>query len=239
MKRKADTLLAVILVSVLVLMVGIGCQRAGVDQAAAVDEAESKGASTTADAAKAEANSPEEGGAEARAGDGNAVANSGKAEARAGNGKARATAKAGNGEAKDDGAVAGDDEAKAEKDDGVRPGGVKLKIGGEPGTRFSGTCAVGGEEREVSGRVPGRFVYEPDGPVECDIRKEGSGQLKFFVKADGGNQKQKIKVTGDTVSFSFSGDSVSYSSSSASGAQVQKSKVTSSSSSSVSSSSGR
>lgn len=237
MRRKARAMPPVILVLLLALMAGIGCQGAEVDPAAAGDETESKGASASTGATEAGASSPEERGAEARAGGGKAVASSGEAEARAGDGEARASAGAGNSEAKAGGAVAGNEKAKKEKD-GARPGEVRLKVGGDPGTRFSGTCVVGGEEREVSGQVPGRFVYEPAGRVKCDIRNEGAGQLKFSVTADSGNQKQKIKVTGDAVSFSFSGNSLSYSTSSASGAQVQKSRVSSSSYSS-SSASGR
>ena len=49
------------------------------------------------------------------------------------------------------------------------PGRVTLKVGGEPGTEFSGTCVVGGKEEDFTGRVPGRFVYELGGQ-EAGVR---------------------------------------------------------------------
>lgn len=243
MRHKAANLPAIIFVLLFAMLVVAGCQRADVEPAAAVDETERNSDPATTESAEVEATSSEERGAVARAGDGKAVAKSGNAEASAGNGKAQAgDAVAGDGKARAGDVVAGGDEAK-EKKDAAGPGKVKLKIGGEPGRRFSGTCSIGGEEREVSGQVPGRFVYEPEGrKMECEISNEGpdAGQLKFSVKAGGENQKQRIKVTGDTINFSFSGDGISYTTSSASGSNssvTQKTKIISSSSSSVSSSS--
>ena len=244
MKRKANVLPAATFVLLLALVAVSGCQRADVEQAAAVNETESKD-NPTMSVTKSEATSPEETGGEARVGDGSVVARSGEAEARAGNGMARAgDAVAGNGEAKAGDVVAGGGESAEERDAGAQPGSVKLQIRGQPGTQFSGTCAVGDEEREVSGRAPARFVYEPgDRELACEIHTGGpdAGPLKFSVTADGSNRKQRIKVTGDTMNFSFSGNNISYSTSSASGNAVQSSSVSSSSysSSSVSSSSGR
>lgn len=229
MNRKADTLFAVIFVSVLALMVGIGCQQTDVEQAAAVNETEPKNASTTTDAVEAESTSPQGSSAEAPAGNGNAVASSGEAEVRVGDGKVRTG----------DVVVGGG----GAEDDNVRPGRVRLKIAGEPGARFSGTCTRGDEEREVSGQVPGRFVFEPEGrEMECDLRNGGpeAGSLEFSVTAGGENQKQRVRVTGDTMNFTLSEHGISHTTSSASGAAVQNSSVSSSSysRSSVSSSSG-
>ena len=231
MRCKSDTLLAAIFVSFLVLVV-VGCQQSSMEQAAGGETGPDDAPPTTV-AVEAEATSPGETGAEAQAGDGNAVARSGEAEARAGDSQARAgDAIAGNGEAK-----AGDGEARVEGDGGDRPGRVRLKIGGVSGAQFSGTCTVGGEEREVSGRIPSRFVYELDGQeVKCEVRAQdpGAGPLQFSITADGENRKQRMKVTGDTLSFAYSGDSISYTASSASGAASQSSTITSSSSSSSS-----
>lgn len=245
-KHRSDTLFAAIFVSVLVL-VAVGCQQSGVEQAAG-GETGSDGSPATTVAVEAGTTSSGETGGEARTGNGSAVAGSGEAEARAGDGQAQAgDATAGNGKARAGDVVAGDGEdgmeVEAEGDGGDRPGRVSLKVGGEPGTRFSGTCAVGGEAREISGRAPERFVYEPDGrEVECEIHAQSpdSGPLQFSISADGGNQKQRISVTGDTMSFAYSGDSISYTTSSASGSASQRSTIisSSSSSSSVSSSSG-
>ena len=243
MKRKAYTSLAAIFVSVLALMVGVGCQQTGVEQAAAVNETESKGTPATTDPGEDASIPPEKKEAAAQAGDGSAVASSGEAEARAGNGGARAgDAVAGDGMARAGDVVAGNGEAGDEKDDTARPGRVRFKIGGEPGARFSGTCVVRDEEREVSGRVPGRFVYEPEGrTVECELRNGGpeAEPLEFSVTAGGENQKQKVRVTGDTISFTLSENGISHTVSSASGGVVQSSSISSSSysRSSVSSSS--
>lgn len=238
MKHKASILFALVSVLLLMMVALAGCQRADVEQAAAVDETEPKGASATTDAEGVGTTAPEERGAGSQAGYGGAVAESG--EARAGNGVAQAgDAVAGDGKARAGDVVAGDGEAGEEKGAAdAHPSEVRLKVDGEPGTRFSGICAVGGEEREVSGQVPERFVYEPEvREVECEIRKEepDDGPLEFSIIADGGNQKQRIQATGDTMSFAYSGDSISYTTSSASGAAVQRSTITSSSSSSVSS----
>lgn len=224
MKRKANTLLVTISVLILALVVVAGCQRTDVERAAAVNEKESKDAPSSVGSADG-ATATEEG-----------------AEARAGSGKARAAAGV------DEPGKQAENKMKDENgESGAGPGEVRVKIGGEPGTRFSGACVVGDEGKEVSGQVPGRFVYEPEGrKVECKIRKEGpdAGSLKFSVDAGGENSKQKIKATADNLEFSVSGgNDVSYttsstsSSSSSSSSVVQKSSANSSSYSSSSSSS--
>lgn len=224
MKRKVNAISVITVVLLLALLVASGCQRAEVEQAAGAVENESKGASVAKDEVRPGSTSSEESGAEARRGGDNGTSGSGKARA---------------GEARAGGSGAGNKS-------GVRPGEVRLKINGKRGTPFTGTCSIGDEEREVSGQVPERFVYEPEGrKVECELRNEGpdAGQLKFFVDARASNQKQKIRVTGDNIDFTFSGDGISYTASSASSSSsssvVQKSRVSSSSysSSSVSSSS--
>lgn len=192
-----------VLISVLILALAVvaGCQQTDVERAAAVNEKESKDAPSGVGSADNGATATEEG-----------------AEARAGNGEARAgDAVAGDGKDRAGDAMAGNDGAEEKGDAGADPDEVRLKIDGEPGTRFSGVCVVGGEGKEVSGQVPGRFVYEPEGrKVECEIRKEGtgSGSLEFSVDAGGKNSKQKIKVTGDSLDLSVSSNSVSYSTSS-------------------------
>ncbi len=243
MKRETNARPALIFVLLLFLVAVAGCQRADVEKAAAVDETGKDGPATT-DAADGGATSSEERGAVVRAGDGKAMVKSGEAEANAGDGEARAgDAVAGDGKARAGEVVAGDGEDEGEKDGADAPPGkdrVKLKIGGEPGTQFSGSCDIGGEKREVAGQVPERFVYDLEGrKIACEIRNEtGTGQLKFSVGIEGA-RKQKIKATADNVSFSFSGSSLSYTTSSGTDASsVQKTKVISSSNSSVSSSSG-
>jgi hypothetical protein len=60
-------------------------------------------------------------------------------------------------------ARAGTDEARANGGERVpdrgaedHSQGVTLEIGGNPGTKFYGTCTVGGKETSISWRVPAR-----------------------------------------------------------------------------------
>jgi hypothetical protein len=95
--------------------------------------------------------------------------------------------------------------AKGEGVDATVPSGqVTLKIEGSPGTEFSGTCIIGGkEEKKFSGRVPKRFIYEPDGQrLECEIRKQSatSGQMKVEFSAGGHtNSVQQISTQGGSL----------------------------------------
>ena len=84
---------------------------------------------------------------------------------------------------------------------------VTLKIEGSPGTEFSGTCIIGGKEVKVSGRVPKRFIYEPDGqPLECEISKQSSnsGQMKVeFSAKDHTNSVQQTSTQGGSITLRY------------------------------------
>jgi hypothetical protein len=100
--------------------------------------------------------------------------------------------------------------AKGEGADATAPSGeVALKIEGTPGTEFSGTCIVGGEEKKISGRVPKRFTYELDGqPLECEISKQSSnsGQMKVEFSAGGPtNSVQQTSTQGGSVTLLYDG----------------------------------
>jgi hypothetical protein len=107
--------------------------------------------------------------------------------------------------------VGGFKTAKGEGADATAPSGeVTLKIEGSPGTEFSGTCVVGGkEEKKISGRVPKRFIYEPDGQrLECQIRKQSSnsGQMKVEFSAGGHtNSVQQTSTQGGSVTLRYDG----------------------------------
>jgi hypothetical protein len=109
-------------------------------------------------------------GAVARAGD-DAVARAGSDEARTTYGKE---------------ATGGDTEGRSQR--------VTLEIGGDPGTKFSGSCSVGGGEKTIGGWVPARYVYEPGGDkLECEIRKGGAGTLEVVLAA--GNNVRSVQRT--------------------------------------------
>jgi hypothetical protein len=100
---------------------------------------------------------------------------------------------------------------KGEAADATAPSGeVTLKIEGSPGTEFSGTCVVGSkEEKEVSGRVPKRLIYELDGqPLECEIRKQSSnsGEMKVeFIAGDHTNSVQQSSTQGGSLTLRYDG----------------------------------
>ncbi len=100
---------------------------------------------------------------------------------------------------------------KGEGADANAPSGeVTLKIEGSPGTEFSGTCIVGGEEeKKVSGSVPKRFIYEPDGQrLECEISKQSSnsGEMKVELSAGGHiNSVQQTSTQGSSLILRYDG----------------------------------
>jgi hypothetical protein len=107
--------------------------------------------------------------------------------------------------------VGGFKTAKAEGVDTSAPSGeVTLNIEGSPGTKFSGTCIIGGkEEKKISGRVPKRFIYELDGQrLECEIRKQSSnsGQMKVEFSAGGQtNSVQQTSTQGGSLTLRYDG----------------------------------
>lgn len=132
----------------------------------------------------------------ARAGDG-AVARAGDAVARAGAGAV---------------ARVGDVEARANDDSEHPSRKVTLEIRGERGTRFSGTCSIGGEDRRFGGRVPESYSYELGGKkLECEIRKDGPGTLEVVLAA-GDEVRSVHRQTGagsGIIRLTYSGDGAS------------------------------
>jgi hypothetical protein len=150
-------------------------------------------------------------GAAARAGDAVARAGDG-AFARAGDVVARAGAGAAAGAA----AGAGDAEARADADREDTSRKVALEIRGDRGTKFSGKCSIGGDERRIGGRVPERYSYELDGEkLECEIRKDGPGTLEVVLAA-GDDVRSVHRQTGagsSTINLTYSGNGASSSTS--------------------------
>jgi hypothetical protein len=141
------------------------------------------------------------------------VAKAGDAEVRAGGAGARAgDAKAGTGEAAaqaggmritENGPVGVEDSAEGR--DGNRE--VTLTVTGRPGTKFAGSCSVGGDERAFNGEAPKRYAFElRDEKLECEVRKEGGGTLGILF-TDGGSvrSEQRTGAGGGTMGFVYSG----------------------------------
>jgi hypothetical protein len=113
-----------------------------------------------------------------------------------------------------------------------------LEIEGAPGTGFSGTCTLGDKEREVSGQVPERFVFEVNGQkLECEISKQSRGAMNIVLDAGGADYVQRTNSRQATVRILYSRQGYSSSIQSSIGSSSQT--INSGSSSIVSSSSTR
>lgn len=158
-----------------------------------------------ADAADAKAKGNETHGAVARAGDADG-----------------AVARAGGAAREEDGGdapernAAGGDRSGEDRSEQSRPQGLTLRLGGDPGTRFSGVCSLGKEEQTIGGRVPERYAFEP-GPagLECEVRKkEGGGALEVVVEGAGVRSVQRTAAGEGTIRFALSEGGISSSTSS-------------------------
>jgi hypothetical protein len=109
-------------------------------------------------------------------------------------------------------ARAGDVEARANDDSEHPSRKVTLEIRGERGTRFSGTCSIGGEDRSFGGRVPESYSCELGGKkLECEIRKDGPGTLEVVLAA-GDDVRSLHRQTGagsGIIRLTYSGDGAS------------------------------
>ena len=182
---------------------------------AAEPKAEAKAESETAAPertrpAQATAEGDGDGGAVARTEVG-AVARADGAEARAG-GKAPERGTAGGDRSEEDRS----EEDRSQKD---QRGGLVLEVGGDPGTRFSGVCSVGGKEKTIAGTVPERHAFEPgDAGLECEINKKDGGAPEVVVEGDGVRSVQR--TDGGTVRFALLGGDLSSATSSVSLSQA-------------------
>jgi hypothetical protein len=99
-------------------------------------------------------------------------------------------------------------EGSTEGRDGDRE--VTLTITGKPGTRFAGSCSVGGDERSFNGEAPERYAFEPrDEKLECEVRKRGAGTLGILFTDGGGvRSEQRTGAGGGTMEFVYSGGGI-------------------------------
>ena len=109
-------------------------------------------------------------------------------------------------------ARAGDVEARANDESEHPARKVTLEIRGERGTRFSGTCSIGGEDRRIGGRVPESYSYELGGKkLECEIRKDGPGTLEVVLAAGDGVRSvhRQTGAGSGIIRLTYSGDGAS------------------------------
>lgn len=109
-------------------------------------------------------------------------------------------------------------------------GEVTLKLSGEPGVAFSGSCAVDGESRQVSGETPETFTYEPEERLECEITSQGGPLRVTFSDGQGTNTTQTVGSGSSSLELTYDGDS--FASSTSSGSQASSSQTSSSQASS-------
>jgi hypothetical protein len=87
--------------------------------------------------------------------------------------------------------------------------GVVLRLEGDPNTAFSGICTIGGKQSVLSGRVPKRYTFDPEGRrLLCRIQKQdpGGGSLKVILAAgDTTHSVQQTSVRGGVISISYKG----------------------------------
>ena len=95
------------------------------------------------------------------------------------------------------------------------PENVTLRVKGDKGTQYSGTCTTADKEEEIGGQVPQSFEYELEGEqLECEITKR-SGTLKIVLTGDGTRAVQQIGSQGGTFNLAYNGNgNVSFSTSS-------------------------
>lgn len=90
------------------------------------------------------------------------------------------------------------------------PPEVVLRLEGNPSTRFSGLCEVGGEESVLSGRVPERFTFDLDGmELSCRIQKQDrqTGNLRvILLVGDTTRSVQQTDSPDGTIRISYQDD---------------------------------
>lgn len=135
-----------------------------------------------------------------------------------------------------------DEPERAESSDKAGPDGVRLQLAGQPGVEFSGSCSVDGEERELEGRTPQTYDYEPEERLECRL-SSGGGALRVTFSGGDTSSTQQVGPGSSSLELTYTADGLSASTSSRSGESSRvvssqtSSSQTSSSQSSVTSSS--
>jgi len=104
--------------------------------------------------------------------------------------------------------VAQEKQGGAEGGRGER-GDVTLRIQGDKGARFSGTCSVGGERREISGQAPQSFEFDLKGrELSCEIDNQGSqgNELEIELSGENVHSVQRLGGAQGTLKMNYDGD---------------------------------
>jgi hypothetical protein len=119
--------------------------------------------------------------------------------------------------------------AWAAQDEENKGGGsedVTLRVAGDKGTPFSGTCSAGKEEQDISGQIPQSFEYDLDSQkIQCEIRKQGdeSDELEVVLSSEDTRSVQRVEGEDVTLRLTYANGSVSSSTTSVSSGQATNS----------------
>ena len=185
---RAPRLFAVLLIALLVLS-PVACGEAERGDAAAAGTKAEQGTNDREDTAAAKPEGDDRGKAARAGGSRSEGTGSGAGETDARSGEARADAGSV--------AIAGSTTKGPGGDArGETSRKVALEITGERGTRFSGVCKVGRENRALDGRAPERYVFEPRGKkLECSLSKK-DGDVLSVVLSDGAGVRSEQRISG-------------------------------------------
>ena len=87
--------------------------------------------------------------------------------------------------------------AQHEETKGGDSGSVTLRLAGDKGTPFSGTCTVGEKKHDISARVPQSFEYELNSrKLACEIRKQYAQGVELKVVLKDGNSRSVHRSEG-------------------------------------------
>ncbi len=88
--------------------------------------------------------------------------------------------------------------------------GVVIRLEGDPETTFSGLCSVGEDQKVLSGQVPKRFEFDPNGQqLSCRIEKQDDkkGDLKVvLVAGETTRSVQQTNAPGGVIKVSYKGE---------------------------------
>src|SRR5918997_6085035 len=98
---------------------------------------------------------------------------------------------------------------------------ARLGLQGNPGSAFSGYCAIGDEEpEEIGGKVPKSFTYDLGGrALDCEISSDDDLRVEFTC---GENAHSVQSISGGTLKLTYKDGSIFSSTSSSSGASREE-----------------
>jgi hypothetical protein len=85
-----------------------------------------------------------------------------------------------------------------------------LRVQGDEGVRFEGTCKTGEQERRIQGQTPERFAFPAEQPLECEVRKRGQNDGRLSIVLLAGEDTRfthRTNARGGEIRFTYAGNS--------------------------------